>query len=195
MKKLKISILALAVGLMSFVAATNISMKLDHVHSSFIFTVKHMGIADFNGLFTKFDTKITGTKADFSDATVSFTAEAASIDTRVEKRDNHVKSADFLDVEKYPEITFVSTSIKKGKGNNYTIVGDFTLHGVTKSISLNAEKTGEMVNPESKQKKIGMKFTGNLNRLDFGVGEGFPDAVVSNEVRFMADMEFVIEAE
>jgi polyisoprenoid-binding protein YceI len=192
MKKLKISIIALAVGLMSFATATNFTLEQDSVHSSFIFTVKHMGIADFNGMFKKYDTKITGTKADLSDAVIEFTAESASIDTRVEKRDNHVKSADFLDVTKYPEITFVSTSVKKGKGENYTIVGDFTLHGVTKSITLNAEKTGEMVNPDSKEKKIGMKFTGELKRKDFGVGESFPDAVVSNEIRFMADMEFTV---
>lgn len=151
-----------------------------------------MGIADFNGLFTKFDTKMTATKSDLSDAQIEFTAEAASIDTRIEKRDNHVKSADFLDVEKYPEIKFVSTSVKKGKGDNFTVEGDFTMHGVTKKVTLNAEKTGEFVNPENKQKKIGMKFTGEIKRKDFGVGTEFPEAVLSNEIKFVADMQFAV---
>lgn len=192
MKKLKISIVALALGIMSFTAATNFTMNLDKSHSGFIFSIKHMGIADFNGMFTKFDTKMSATKSDLSDAQIEFTAEAASIDTRIENRDNHVKSADFLDVEKYPEIKFVSTAVKKGKGNNFTVEGDFTMRGVTQKVTLNAEKTGEFVNPENKQKKIGMKFTGEIKRKDFGVGTEFPEAVLSNEISFIANMEFAV---
>lgn len=193
MKKLKISLIALAVALMSFVTVSNLTFKMDAIHSSFIFTVKHMGLADFNGMIMKFDTKMTGTKEDLSDATIEFTADASSLDTRVEKRDAHIRSADFLDVEKYPEMKFISTSIKKGKKDTYVIEGDFTMHGVTKKVTLNGTKTGEFVNPESKQKKIGMKITGEIKRKDFGVGAEFPEMVVGNEVSFVADMEFAIE--
>jgi polyisoprenoid-binding protein YceI len=192
MKKIKISLAVLAIGLMSFVTATNFSFDLDKTNSSFVFGIRHMNIAEFNALFKKYDTKMTATKADLSDAKIEFTAEAASVDTRNEQRDNHVRSADFLDTEKYPEIKFVSTSIKKGKGNNFVVEGDFTMHGVTKKVSLNAEKTGEMVNPETKKKKIGMQFKGAVNRLDYAVGAGFPEAILGNEVNFTANLEFVV---
>lgn len=192
MKKIKIGIAALAIGLMSFVSATNFSFDLDKVNSSFVFGIKHMAIAEFNALITKYDTKMTATKADLSDAKIEFTADASSIDTRNEQRDNHLRSADFLDVEKYPEMKFVSTSVKKGKGDSFVVEGDFTLHGVTKKITLNATKTGEMVNPETKKKKIGMQFKGALNREDYGVAVGFPETVLGKEVTFTANLEFAV---
>lgn len=192
MKKIKIALAFIAIGLMSFMTATNFSFDMDKVNSSFVFGIRHMNIAEFNAVINKYDTKMTATKADLSDAKIEFTADAASIDTRNEQRDAHVRAADFLDVEKYPEMKFVSTSVKKGKGNDFVVEGDFTLHGVTKKITLNATKTGEMVNPETKKKKIGMQFKGSFNREDYGVGVGFPEAVLGKEITFTANLEFAV---
>lgn len=190
MKKLKIGFAVIALGLMSFVAATNFTLNLDKGHSNFGFTIKHLGISDFNGRFTKFDTKLTGTKSDLTDAKIEFTADAASINTGIDKRDEHLRAADILDVANHPEIKFVSTSIKKGKGNNYTVEGDFTFHGVTKNIKMNALLVGTSVDQNSKKELYGLKFTGAINRLDYGVAAGFPEQMLSNEVKFTADLEF-----
>lgn len=195
MKKFRIGFAVLALGLMSFVAATNFTLDLDKAHSHFGFTIKHLGISDFNGQFTKFDTKLTATADDLSDAKIEFSADAASINTGIEQRDNHLRSADLLDTEKYPEIKFVSTSVKKEKGNNYKVEGDFTFHGVTKKVALNAVLVGKTVNPQSKKEAYGIKFTGAINRLDYGVGAGFPEPMLSNEIKFTADLEFAKSAE
>ena len=107
--------LVLTAVILSF--ATFAQWKADPYHSKLGFTVTHLGIADVPGYFGKYDVTILSEKADFSDAVVEMTAEINSINTRVEPRDNHLKSADFFDAAKYPSMHFKSTSIKK-KGNN-----------------------------------------------------------------------------
>lgn len=163
----------------------------DPMHSKLGFTVTHLGIADVPGYFDEYDVTITASKPDFSDAVVELTAQTKSINTQVVPRDNHLRSADFFDVEKYPTLTFKSTSIKKLKGGNYELTGDLTIHGTTKSVKVNMLHRGTTANPNAVGAPVaGIQITGTIKRSDFGVGPGFPPPIISDEVRIKADGEF-----
>ncbi len=163
----------------------------DDAHSQLGFTVTHLGIADVSGTFNDFDVFVKSTQPDFSDASFELTAKAASIDTRVEARNNHLKSADFFDAEKYPTLNFKSTGFKKAGKNKYKLSGDLTIHGVTKPVTMDLLYKGTVENPMSKKQTAGFQLTGTIKRSDFNVGPGFPAAVISDEVRIKADGEFI----
>lgn len=163
----------------------------DDAHSQVVFTVKHLGISDVSGTFNDFDAKISAAKPDFSDAVVEFSAKVGSIDTRVEARDNHLKSADFFDAAKYPELTFKSTSIKKKGKNKYKVTGDLTLHGITKQVTVDMLYRGSVENAMSKKQTAGFQVTGTIKRSDFNLGNGFPAPMISDEVQIKADGEFI----
>ena len=185
MKKVFVAFAAFAL-LASFIINEVASWSLDGAHSRLGFTITHMGITDINGEFSKFDVKISTPNADFSDATIEMNAEAKSINTGLSMRDEHLRTADFFDVEKYPTLSFKSTSIKKEKGNKYTVVGDFTMHGKTKSVKLTAIHTGSAKN-QAGGDVAGLKLTGTVKRSDFGVGQAGPG--LSDEVKLNADLE------
>lgn len=189
MKKLFIFIAAF-ITLTAFTSLNNI-WKNDPPHSQLGFTVKHLGIADVSGVFNDFDVTVNSSKPDFSDAVFELNAKVGSIDTRVEARNNHLKSADFFDAEKYPAMHFKSTSIKNAGKNKYKLTGDLTLHGVTKTVAMNLEYRGTIENPMSKKPTAGFQVTGVIKRSDFNLGNGFPPPMISDEVRIKADGEFV----
>jgi polyisoprenoid-binding protein YceI len=164
----------------------------DDSHSQLGFTVTHLGIADVSGTFNDFDVQVTATKPDFSDATFALTAKTASIDTRVEQRNTHLKSADFFDVEKYPTLTFKSTAINKAGKDQYKLSGNLTMHGITKPVTMDLLYRGTVENPMSKKQTAGFQITGTIKRSDFSVGDKFPAAMVSDEVRIKADGEFIL---
>lgn len=180
----------------AFVAITaftklNDTWTNDDPHSQLGFTVTHLGISDVSGTFNDFDVTVKSTKPDFSDASFELTARTASIDTRVEARNNHLKSADFFDVEKYPTLNFKSTSIKPSGKNQYKLTGDLSIHGVTKQVTMDLLYKGSVENPMSKKQTAGFQLTGTIKRSDFAIGSKFPDAMVSDEVRIKADGEFI----
>jgi polyisoprenoid-binding protein YceI len=113
MKKLSIIISAFLFLFLTAFTTAKIVWKNDDPHSQLGFTVTHLGIADVSGTFNHFDVSVTSSKPDFTDAVFELTANVASLDTRVEARDNHLKSADFFDAEKFPTITFKSTFLEK----------------------------------------------------------------------------------
>jgi polyisoprenoid-binding protein YceI len=164
--------------------------KNDAPHSQLGFTVTHLGINDVSGTFNDFEVTVESSKPDFSDAVFTLTAKTASINTRVEMRDNHLKSADFFDAEKYPEISFKSNSLKNAGKNKFKLGGDLTLHGVTKPVTLDLEYRGTIENPMSKKPTAGFQLTGTIKRSDFNIGSKFPDQMVSDIVRIKADGEF-----
>ena len=168
-----------------------VTWQNDDPHSQLGFTVTHLGIADVSGTFNDFDVTVKSSRPDFSDASFELVARTASIDTRVEARNNHLKSADFFDVEKYPTMTFKSTSLKKAGKNQYKLTGDLTLHGITKSVTMNLLYRGTVENPMNKKPTAGFQLTGTIKRSDFNVGPGFPPPMISDVVRIKADGEFV----
>ena len=163
----------------------------DDFHSQLGFTVTHLGISDISGTFNDIDVNVTSSKPDFSDAQFKLTAKTASIDTRVEPRNNHLKSADFFDVEKFPTMTFESTGLKPAGKNQYKLSGNLTLHGVTKPVTLDLFYKGTVENAMSKKATAGFQITGSIKRSDFSSGEKFPAPMMSDEVRIKADGEFV----
>ena len=165
--------------------------KADPYHSKLGFTVTHLGIADVPGHFDKFDVTIISSKPDFSDAVVELTTDVNSINTRIEPRDNHLKSADFFDVAKFPTMYFKSNSIKKIADNKYSLSGNLTLHGETKPLTVTMLYRGTTANPNAKGAPVaGIQITGTIDRSDFNVGNDFPAPMISNEVFIKADGEF-----
>jgi polyisoprenoid-binding protein YceI len=189
MKKI-ILLSTVLLGLFAFTSLN--SWKVDNAHSKLSFAITHLGISEITGLFKNFDVDIKTSRDDFSDATFEMTADVSSIDTEVEMRDNHLKSADFFDVAKFPKMSFKSTSIKTtGEKNKYLLTGDLTMLGVTKSVTLDLWYRGTIENPMNKKPTSGFQVTGVIKRSDFGIGKGFPAPMLSDEVRIKADGEFV----
>jgi polyisoprenoid-binding protein YceI len=190
MKKL-FSLLIVAFLSASLFAQTK--WNADPMHSKLTFSITHMGISDVDGLFNKFQASATASKADFSDAVFELTVEVPSINTQVEMRDNHLRSADFFEVEKYPTMTFKSTSITKISKDKYKLTGNLTLRGITKSVTMDLWYRGTNVDDKTKKSTSGFQLTGTIKRSDFNVGPKFPAPMLSDEVKIKADGEFISE--
>lgn len=141
---------------------------LDQAHSAVDFSIKHMMIANVKGSFKSFDAVIEADTADLTTAELSFTVDLASIDTRNEDRDNHLRSADFFDVENHPKLTFTATNIVSKGDGEYDVTGDLTLHGVTKSETITVTYEGSGKDPWGAE-KAGFSADGVLKRSDYGL--------------------------
>ena len=139
---------------------------IDTAHSSVGFKVRHL-VSKVSGGFNDFDGTIVADFGNLDASSVEFTIQATSIDTKNEKRDGHLRSADFFDVEKFPEITFKSSKITKIDGDSYAVVGSLTMHGVSKEITLTVDFLGEMTAMGGT--RAGYELTTTLNRKDFEV--------------------------
>ena len=181
----------LIVVLMSTSVFAQSTWTVDNAHAKLAFSTVHLGISDVSGSFGEFDATIVAAEEDFSDAVFELTVDVASIDTKVKMRDDHLRSADFFDVEKYPEMTYKSTSIKKAGKDRYTLTGDLTLHGVTKPVTMDLWYRGTIENEQSGAITSGFQVTGTIKRSDFNVGTGFPFGMISDEVTIKADGEFI----
>ncbi|HEU4471230.1 MAG TPA: YceI family protein [Flavisolibacter sp.] len=179
---------AAVLSLSAFVGLSN--WKIDKGHAKLAFSITHMGISDVWGSFKNYEVDIQSSKADFSDAVFTLSADVASIDTDIEARDKHLLAADFFDAEKYPKFTFKSTSIKPAGKDKYKLTGDLTLHGVTKPVTFDLWHRGTIENPMSKAPTAGFQVTGTIKRSDFGIGTGYPAPMLSDEVKIMANGEF-----
>ena len=191
MKKISIIIAALLFLFLTAFTTAKIVWKNDDPHSQLGFTVTHLGVSDVSGTFNDFDVTVTSSEPDFSDAVFELTANVASLDTRVEARDNHLKSADFFDAEKFPTITFKSIFLEKVDNNKYKLTGNLTMHGVTKPVTMALQYNGTVENAMNKKQTAGFQLTGTLKRSDFGIGVNFPEPMISDEVRIKADGEFI----
>lgn len=174
------------------------SYTLDGAHSRIGFGVKHMMVSTVKGSFKAFSGTVVIDDADVTKSTVSVEMETASVDTGIEKRDEHLKSADFFDVANHPKMTFKSTSVKK-QGQKLLVTGNLSLHGVTKPVTLTVEgPTKEWTNPWG-QVVRGASATGKINRKDFGLAWGKVTeagaVVVAEEVTLEFELELVKAAE
>ncbi|QTV05583.1 YceI family protein [Faecalibacter bovis] len=184
MKKLLLSAMFVAMSATAF--AQNYTN--DKYHSQLNFSVPHLTISDVSGEFKNFDVHLNFTKADLSDAKFHVVADVASINTGIEARDNHLKSADFFNVAKNGKLEFSSKSISKVKGNQYKLSGDLSLNGVTKPVVLNLIYNGSVDNQGVKT--YGFTVKGKIKRSDFNVGTSIPDAVVGDVVTLTSNLEF-----
>ncbi len=193
MKKIiHVSLVAMIAAFTSaFTVLETANWSLDSAHAKIGFSLTHLMVSDVEGNFKNFSAGIKSTKADFSDAVVEFSADASSITTENAQRDAHIKGADFLDVEKYPKVTFKSTSFKPGKTKGtYLVKGLLNMHGVSKAVNLQAvARTG--LNPMMKKQVAGFKINGTIKRADFGIGASVPTAVVGDEISINANAEFL----
>ncbi len=141
--------------------------NIDPTHSEVQFKVKHLVISTVTGQFNKFEGSLESDNEDFDGANAEFKLEAASVDTNVSDRDNHLKSAEFFDAEKFPHIKFTNGKLTKS-GDNYKLMGDLTIKDNTKSITLDVEYGGSMVDGYG-QNKAGFEIAGKINRKEFGL--------------------------
>ncbi|GAB3967499.1 YceI family protein [Spirosoma terrae] len=170
---------------------------IDPSHSEVQFKVKHLMVSTVTGLFSQYEGNIETQGDDFDGAKITFSADIASITTGNEQRDGHLKSADFFDAEQFPKLTFTSTEFKKTSDDEYTLVGDLTLRGVTKSVKLKAEYGGQMQDFYG-QTKAGFEVAGTIKRKEFGLSwDGVTEAggvVVSDDVRLVMNIQVTKQA-
>jgi polyisoprenoid-binding protein YceI len=171
---------------------------LDPTHSLVQFKVRHMMIANTTGTFTKYTVSAETEGEDFNTAKVSFTAETDSVDTGNPQRDEHLKSADFFDSAKFPELKFVATKYENvDNDGSYELYGDITIHGVTKAVKFDVEFGGVVKDPWGNT-RAGFAISGKINRKDFGlVWNAATEAggiVVGEDVKVHVEIELIKQA-
>lgn len=167
---------------------------IDPTHSEIGFKVKHMMFTNVSGKFNLFDADIQNEEENFETSTINFSAEVNSINTGNDDRDNHLRSADFFDVENFRKLTFKSTNVKKVNEGEYKISGDLTIKDVTKSITLDTEYSGLMKDPWGNT-KIGLSLNGKINRREFGLTWNAAletgGVLVGEDIKLNAEVQFV----
>jgi polyisoprenoid-binding protein YceI len=188
-------LIALALMIAAPLAASADTWQIDPVHTTVEFTVRHMMISNVRGLFTKVAGTITAKDSDPGSVKVKATIDTSSIDTRSADRDADLKSANFLDVAKYPTMTFKSKKIEPAGPGKWKMVGDLTLHGVTKEVTLDVEGPTAPIKDPWGNTRAGASATTKINRKDFGLTWNKAletgGAVVGDEVTVSIDVEAV----
>lgn len=162
MKKINVLFIALLISGGAFAQTT---WNIDKAHSKVGFNVVHMAVSEVEGKFNDFDGAVVSKAEDFDGAEITFSAKTASIDTDNERRDGHLKSPDFFNAEKFPEVSFKGKLVKAG--GKYKLKGDFTMHGVTKAVEFDVTYGGSV--NTGKGMKAGFKINGQVNRQDYGL--------------------------
>ena len=156
-------------GFAAVAQAQTTTYKIDKAHSEADFSIRHMGISNVHGRFGNITGTVMFDEKDFTKSSVDATIDVSTVDTGVAQRDTHLKSADFFDVAKFPTMTFKSKSIV-ADGDGYKAMGDLTLHGVTKPVTLTLEKPSkEQLGMDGKSLMRGFSATTTLHRQDFGL--------------------------
>jgi polyisoprenoid-binding protein YceI len=163
---------------------------LDGPHSAAQFSVRHLGISTVRGTFSKVSGEVNYSASDPTKASVDVTIDASSVDTRVTMRDNDIRSEHFLDVAKYPTITFKSKHVAAAGPGKLIVTGDLTLHGVTKEVTLNVDgPSAPMKNPMGPGQRMGASATTKINRGDYGMT--FMTGAVGDEIDIQIDVELL----
>lgn len=175
-------------------ATSTTTWAIDKSHSHINFKVKHLMITTVTGGFTNYEATISTPGEDFSQASISFSADANSISTGDAQRDGHLNSADFFEVENHPRIEFSSTGMEKGSDGNFILKGDLTMRGITHPVSLNVEFAGIAKDPWGNA-KAGFTIEGKISRKEWGLTWNAAletgGMLVSDEVRILCDVQLV----
>jgi|SRR5690554_3542187 polyisoprenoid-binding protein YceI len=167
---------------------------VDKAHSKIGFTARHMVVSQVHGQFDSFNVTAQSNGENFEDSAVQVEIDAASVNTGIADRDNHLRSADFFDVEKYPKITFKSKSLKVVDEENFKLVGDLTIKDVTKEVELDVEYGGKVKDPWGNN-RVGFRLTGKLDRFDFNLKWNnlieTGGAVVGKTIKLDIDIELI----
>lgn len=171
---------------------SKVTWNLDPAHSEVNFKVKHMMITNVNGKFSQFNVKASSDSEAFENPVIEFSAETASVNTGMEQRDQHLKSADFFDSEKHPQLHFKSRSFKKTGDGSYLLEGDMQIRDVVKPVTFTVEHSGLHKDPWGNL-KAGFSLEGKINRKDFGLGWNAAlesgGVLVSEEVKLNAEIQ------
>jgi polyisoprenoid-binding protein YceI len=162
--------------------------QIDPNHSAAQFSVKHLGISTVRGVFEKTSGTVTFDPANPTKTSIDAMIDAKTVNTRVQMRDNDLRSPHFLDVEKYPTITFKSTRAEAGAAGKLKVTGDLTIHGVTKQVVLDVDASSPPINdPMGKGLRMGANATTTINRNDFGITT--MPGVVGDDIQIVLDVE------
>lgn len=167
--------------------------SVDTVHSNVDFTVRHMMVSKVRGSFTDFDAEIEADVNDLTSANITFTIQVASVDTKNEARDNHLRSEDFFDADNHPTLTFQAKEITRKKDDTYEMTGDVTLRGVTKEERFTVEFEGVAKDPMSGAEKAGFSVDGKIKRSEYGLNWNAAletgGVLVSDDVHIHLDLQ------
>lgn len=173
---------------------STLTWQIDPVHSEIQFRVKHMVVSTVTGKFDRFDATVETQGDSLDEVKVRFTAETASVNTGTAQRDEHLRSDDFFNAEKFPELQFISTAFSKADGDNYHMSGELTIRDVTKPIALQVEFGGEIKDPYGNRRR-GFTVTGKVSRKAYGLKYNAliesGGAVVGDEIKINCHVEFI----
>ncbi len=161
--------------------------EIDPMHSAAQFSVRHLGISTVRGIFEKTSGTVSFDPADPSKTAIAASIDATTVNTRVQMRDNDLRSPNFLDVAKFPTITFKSKHTEVAGAGKLKIAGDLTIHGVTKEVVLDVEGPTQAINDPMGNSRVGASATTTINRKDFGVN-GAP-AMAGDQIQIVLDVE------
>jgi polyisoprenoid-binding protein YceI len=171
------------------VAAQSETWQLDPPHSAAQFSVRHMGISTIRGTFTKVSGTVQYDPSDPAKSSIDVSIDPASVDSRVEMRDNDLRSDHFLDVQKYPTLTFKSKRIESAGASKLKATGDLTIHGVTKEDVLNIDGPSQPLKDPRGKMHMGASATTRINRTEFGITGS--QGMVGNDIMITIDVELV----
>ena len=185
-------LLALTLGVLSLAGASaqaqTSTWAIDPAHSSVTFEVRHMAVSNIHGSITGVTGTVTLNEKDITKSSVNAAIDTNTLTTNVDARDKHLKSPDFFDVAKYPQIVFKSTSLTQSEGK-LQLTGDLTLTGVTKSITFDLDGPAPPQTAKDGKTRSGFSATGILKRSDFNFGPKFAPPMLGDDVKFTIDVE------
>lgn len=184
-----VSLLSVILTMAAAAVAQAGTWQIDPNHSAAQFSVRHLGVSTVRGAFMKVSGSATYDTADPTKNTVDVSIDASSVDTRVQMRDNDLRSPNFLDVQKYPTITFKSKQVKAAGSGKLAIVGDLTIHGVTKEVTLDVDGPSAPIKDPWGNQRIGASASTKINRKDFGVNGA--SGVVGDDISITIDTELI----
>ena len=174
-----------------------VKYEIDPAHANIGFSAKHLGVSTVHGHFSRWEGQFEGPDSDLANARGTLKIEVASLNTRNDMRDNHLRSADFFDAEKFPYMTFEVTAIENLGDNDYKLRGNLTIKETTRPIELLGTVEGSVADPFGGKERLGVTATGQLNRMDFGLNwDGLAGAVplASHAIKLAIDAEIVVKA-